>query len=476
MYPRYLLFLFLFLAAMVVGAQRQLAVAAVPEMAEEIYQAISTLHPFASTLEGAEALGMARTQVQGELDKALSGKDSITYLAFVGLVSPLQEATGCGHLLLEPHYDSLTTQALRENRFLLSAIQLANNDYVLRNGLRTTTDSLPPGTTLLSINQAPVGPLFASLAPFSGHNDQNWQVAPLTRTARWPSYAYQSYYGLQDSLSIAVVTDLGDTLQRVIKPIHQPYVDFKEEKTDIEQTLSFRFSDSGQTGILQIRKFSSYQFNNGNYFRFIRQVFDTLAVTETKRLIIDIRSNGGGSSNRINYLNRYLADKKFRFASAVRITGPAWAEAGEDAKTASRRVAGAVSRKERKIQRRLTAKIKPASKKYRYQGEVVVLIDEVSFSASGIFARYVQGSGRGRLVGVVSGASAGVTYGASGEKDPIYLGPDDNLELKVNTMSLTPEFPLPGNVTPDLIVLPTLAGIKAGKDEVMETALKLLAD
>lgn len=422
-----------------------------------------------------KALEEARAQVQENAKEAVQGRDSITYPEFIELMSPLQQVTDCGHLILEPHFDSLKNLALRENVLPLQMTLLEDGRHVLMKGMQTTQDSFPPGTEVLALGGKPIGPLLASLSWFSGLNDQGNNAAGRLKIIRFPSLYYQWHYGLQKQVTVRLVNAEGEAVDRVIESYHRTYVDPKKAVTDINKTLSFRFSEDGEAGILKIRKFSSYKFNNGNYFRFIRHVFDTLRQTNTDQLIIDIRDNTGGASGRINALFRYLAEAPFKFASEAIITGPAWAKPGESAKVARRRASGAISKSDRKAQKSLTGSIKPFKEEYRFKGKVVVLINEISFSASGIFARYVQGSGRGKLVGMPAGASARVTYGASRKKDPLYVGPTDNFELKVNTIALVPEYPVPGNVTPDVEVPITLEALRAGRDEQLEVALDVVA-
>lgn len=459
----------------VLTAQRYLPASAVGEAAETIYTEIKNRHPYPATLAGLEALEGARTQVQQQVEEAVEGRDSITYPEFIRLVAPLQEVTGCGHLILEPHFDSLESKAIRENILPLQMTRLADGRHVLYAGLKTLRDSFPPGTEVVALAGEPVGPLMTSLAYFSGLNDQGNDAAGTMKVVRYPSNFYQWHYGLRERLGITLLEDDGSLRQDTMLAVHRPFVDPKVEKTDIGKTLNFRFSDDGSTGILCIRKFSSFKFNNGNYYKFIRSVFDTLRQTETRQLIIDIRDNGGGSGDRINALYRYLTERKFLFASDAVMTGPARAVPGERARVARRRAKGAVSKRERKIQRFIVRPIKPHKPEWHYDGNVVVLVNELSFSASGIFARYVQGSGRGKLVGMTAGASACITYGASSEGDPIFVGPEDNFELKINGIGLVPEFPEAGNVTPDVIVPLTVAALRAGRDEQLERALEVIA-
>jgi hypothetical protein len=470
-----LLFILLVLPVSLLG-QRNFPANSVAETAEEIFTSIKDRHPFAASLEGLEALEVARTQVQSEVKEAVQGRDSISYPEFVQLMAPLQEVTGCGHLILEPHFDSLETKAIRENDLPLRMVLLEDGRHVLMAGLRTTQDSFPPGTEVTAINGAPVGPLLQSLAYFSGLNDQGNDHAGLMKIIRAPSIYYQWYYGLKKQLGVTLKTDDGAILEEVILAKDRPYVDPKKVKTDINETLAFRLSEDGETGILDINKFSSFKFTNGNYYKFIRNVFDTLQRTNTQQLIIDIRDNGGGSSSRISALYRYLSDREFQFSSATISTGPARALPGEKGKTARRRAAGAVTKNERRIQKALTRKIKPMKEKLLFSGRVAVLVNELSFSASGIFARYVQGSGRGKLVGMPLGASAGITYGAKSDGKHTYVGPEDNFEIKVNTIGLIPEFPVPGNVTPDVIVPLTVAALRAGQDEQLERALEVVGE
>ncbi len=469
-----LTFLLFFLPLSLTG-QRNFPADAVDSTAQQIFTEIKNRHPFSVTLEGLAALEGARAQVQEKVKQAVQGRDSISYPEFTELISPLQQVTDCGHLILEPHFDSLENLAIRENILPLQMTLLQDGRHVLLKGLLTTQDSFPPGTDVVALGDKPIGPLLESLAWFSGLNDQGNDVAGLQKIIRFPSTYYQWHYGLQEEIDIRLRTEAGVIVDRVINGRHRPYVDPKKAVTDINKTLKFRFSEDGAAGILRIRKFSSYQFNNGNYFRFLRQVFDTLRETNTQQLVIDIRDNTGGASGRINALYRYLAERPFRFASEAIITGPARAKPGEKKKTTRRRASGAVTKAQRKVQKSLTAPIKPYKEDVRFKGNVVVLINELSFSASGIFARYVQGSGRGKLVGTPAGASATITYGANRNKDPLYVGPADNFELKVNTIGLVPEYPVPGNVTPDVLVPITLEALKAGKDEQLEVALEVVA-
>jgi len=214
----------------------------------------------------------------------VKGRDSISYPAFIKLVAPLQEVTGCGHLILEPHFDSLESQAIRENSLPLYMTLLEDGRYILKSGLRTTRDTFPPGVEVVAIEGAPVGPRLKSLSYFSGLNDQGNDHAGMMKIIRYPSTYYQWHYGLKKQLALTLKTDDGAIVEEVLLAKHKPYVDPKKVKTDIGKTLIFKFSDDGKTGILDINKFSSYKFTNGTYNKFIRTVFDSLRVSFRSRV------------------------------------------------------------------------------------------------------------------------------------------------------------------------------------------------
>lgn len=465
----------LLFSAQSLSAQKMFPSAAIAGAVDTLYEEIKTRHPYPSTSEGLAALEAALTRVRSAVDGTVSGRDSIPYYEFVGLVAPLQEATKCGHLILQPYLDTAGTRAIMQRIFPLSMVPLETGEYVLLSAVETDTASLPAGTIVVAVNGRETDALLREISPFSGINDEGNEWALLYKTARNPMHLYQRYYGPQDSVVITVAEEWGTERDYVIHPRITEYVNPRKDKTPIANTLSFELSEDRKIGTLTIRKFSDYQFTDGNYFKFIRAVFDTLNANGVPALIIDIRDNGGGRRSRITELYRYLTDEKFLFTAKARMTGPARAAPGENEKNTRRREAGAVSRRDRRIQRYVTKPIRPVRKKRLYDGKVVVLINELSFSASGLFARMVQGYGRGELVGAVSGASAGVMYGSSYRGKPILIGPARDFQLKVNNIGLYPRYPLPGNVTPDHLVRPTLAGIRAGRDEQMERALEIIA-
>jgi len=461
--------LFLTFLCTCASAQRMLPFSAVPDMVEEVYENIQDHHPIGFTEDGKARLLAARTQVQNFMSSARFA-DSIKLRDFTQLVAPLQEATQCGHLILEPHFDSLTNQLVKETKFPLSMMKTDDGRFILLKGFRTSTDSLLPATEITAVNGEQLAPLIDGMAVFSGLNDAGNITATRAGVARYFPIYYQRHYGPQTKLTLT----LADGSARTLLPTHRPWVNPKKKVTPIAETITFRWADDGETGILDIRSFTNRKFKDGNYFKFINRVFDSLKTAGTDQLIIDLRNNTGGSSGRITHLFTYLSEGKFHFADRIVLTGPARAQPGESDKDLRRRQNGALSKHGRKVQRVLGKPMKPRKAKKRYGGKVVVLINEVTFSASGMFARYVQGSGRGKLVGVTAGASAGVTYGGSSRKKRLFIGPNEEFEMKINNISLQLPYATEGNVTPDVLVPVTESALRAGRDEQLERALKVV--
>jgi C-terminal processing protease CtpA/Prc len=103
-----------------------------------------------------------------------------------------------------------------------------------------------------------------------------------------------------------------------------------------------------------------------------------------------------------------------------------------------------------------------------YAGKVVVLVDEVSVSQAEYTAMALRASKRTRIVG---SRTAGADGNISGFQLPGGLGtaisglgvfyPDGKPTQRVG-------------IVPDVVVTPTVAGIRAGRDEVLEAAEQLI--
>ncbi len=426
----------------------------IPAMAEETYRLIRAHHPFCYEEAGRRAVDRARTQVQNDIDEAVLS-DSVPLTRVVQLLLPLQRATGCGHLILRPRLDSLARQRVYGNRFGLQMALIGEDTYVVRNGGRTGEDSIPPGTEVLRINGEPVAEVIRGISAFQGLNDHGADRAPRATYARFPSSQYQKFYGPQDSLLVTIEREDGP-FTFALYPTPVDYSDAAKDSVNLEDLLRYEALEDGRVGHLTIRSFTSKAYREGNYFQFIRETFDKLRQQGAEKLIIDIRGNTGGNSSKIIYLFRRLAERPFYFAKEA-YPNPA------DSRP---------TRRERRIRRQLTYRHKPVKKEtQQFRGEVIVLVDELSYSASGMFARMVQGTGRGKLIGSPTGAAAGVVYSGSGKYQPFPIGPADVMELLVNDIRLVQDFAVPGTTQPDIVVSFTVDDLRNGRDPQLARAL-----
>lgn len=162
-------------------------------------------------------------------------------------------------------------------------------------------------------------------------------------------------------------------------------------------------------------------------------------------LILDLRGNGGGYVVALEELAGYFVEKDTKIADLK-------------------------GRKEMKPQ---MAKSKG---KDVYKGNLIVLIDSQSGSASELFARFVQIHQRGVVIG---DQSAGAVMQSRGV--PMQLGADSIIPYGLSITNAD-VIMTDGNslehigVTPQLVMLPTGADLAARRDVVLTTALELFGE
>ena len=223
-----------------------------------------------------------------------------------------------------------------------------------------------------------------------------------------------------------VIHSPGDNWQKIpdINDVQPIMIKFK---TNIPRVAKY-------SNLIQIPPSVSYiKLHSFDKAKSINQVFE-IAKTSPKGIILDLRENAGG---RINYEKKLIS----LFLPPNTICGY-------------------------RVSRNKTDKFVTDSVFNHYDGNLIVLINSTSASASESFASCVKHYKRGAVIGENSNGSVLVsTYYRLGFWGKQQI-PKENF-LDANKQ------PIEGvGVTPDIIVHPTLEGIKQGRDEILERAVQ----
>jgi C-terminal processing protease CtpA/Prc len=160
-----------------------------------------------------------------------------------------------------------------------------------------------------------------------------------------------------------------------------------------------------------------------------------------KALILDLRGNGGGSTETLSSLAGSLFDHDVKILDRV----------------------------ERDATKPMIAK----RQAHVFDGKLIVLVDASSASASEILARVVQLEHRGTVIG---DRSEGAVMEAKRyrESTGVSMGPVFGFSITDANLIMTDGKSLEGTgVTPDEILLPTAADLAAGRDPVLARAAEL---
>ena len=200
----------------------------------------------------------------------------------------------------------------------------------------------------------------------------------------------------------------------------------------------------GNIGYLQLNSFGDEK---------IVQQFDSVfsALSKTSSLVIDVRNNGGGNGGNGFEILGYLTDKAFHtgktFLRQYRPVGRSW-----------------VGVEKGNIEE---DNWKPYKNKL-YSNPIVVLTSGATYSAAEDFTATFKNMKRGIVIGEPSGGSTG---------QPVFFslpgGGVGYVCSKRDFFSDGTEFVGVG-IQPDIFIRPTAKSIGAGKDDVLDTAVKYL--
>ncbi|MCP5064531.1 MAG: hypothetical protein GY936_19005 [Ignavibacteriae bacterium] len=252
------------------------------------------------------------------------------------------------------------------------------------------------------------------------------------------TYNYNLFYGLKDE---AVELELKDSKGEIKNYVLSRKLKSKWSK---KETISFEVINDN-IGILTIRNFYADDFI---------QSFDSLftQIMNVDKLIIDIRKNGGGNSNKAHYVLKHLTDKPFYGSSwRSRKYIPAFISWNHDEEWHNQEAA-----------------VKEVLEGDKFMKQVVLLIGVQTFSAAEDFTVAFKQMNRGKIIGQATGGSTG---------NPIMFKFKDDSFVRICTkedfFANGEEFVGQG-INPDIYIKPTIVDFRNEKDIELLKAIEIL--
>ncbi|GEP88800.1 S41 family peptidase [Chitinophaga terrae (ex Kim and Jung 2007)] len=373
------------------------------------------------------------------------------------------------------------------------------------------TPEIPAGSRILSINGVPDTTLMKSFYKYFTGDGYTITQKLTGSVQRAYGIRYLLEYGVKDSFAVRFTPPYSSEVKSAVLPA----VTLETRKANLEKRYSasldsiidynvqpkysFRMLDSS-TGLLNFRIFSMASGADDPafpvYVRFIDSVFQLLDKKAIPNLVIDIRSNPGGSDPTFEQPMMYLTDHPFKENTLAYIIFDRddipfrkyfWGVSTSHKMTPEEEVAGRQFLKDNYLpysngRSYQNPKYNPVyyPKQPAYKGHTYLLIDENTASAASHLSSLVKAYARNTtIVGV---ETVGGYYGHNGHSPLVFELPNSRIKNQfsmvyvVQDAPVKPDIPEGRGTIPDIEVWQSYEDFMQLKDTQMEYVLKLIRE
>lgn len=423
---------------------------------------------------------------------------------FLKIILQLTDFEGSVHNYTEPSLE-LVNFLNRQRAFFPYSLKFVEGQIIFNNHV----PQIPAGSRILSINGLTDSVIMRSFYkhfPADGFTQTEKLSASVNRSF---GIRYLYEYGIKDSFAITFSPPYSRQTQTVTLPAvkleerqqhlatrHSAAVDSVIDYSN-QPKYSFRLLDSS-TALLNLRIFTMASGKEDPlfavYVRFIDSVFQVLDKKSVDHLVLDIRSNPGGSDPTYEQPMMYLTDHSFKentLAYTIFDDIPYekyfWGISTSDKMKAHEMEQGKKMLKDyfprlingKNLQ---NPKYNPVyyPKQPAFKGQLHLLIDENVASAASHLASLVKAYARNVVITGVE--TVGGYYGHNGHMPVVYELPHSRIKTKFSIVYVVQDAPPKSDqpegrgIIPDHEVWPTFDDFMQKRDTQMEFVLKLIRE
>lgn len=371
---------------------------------------------------------------------------SKTEVEFYSVIKFLLSSIGDGHLSCDPATDFRKYYAEYALVFPIQIRFIKEKAFVFCS----SKEIIPNETQILAINGNSVDKirrrLFQYIVSDGGITTNKYWVL---NNSFW--FYYHMIYGLQSAFNIKYKTKDGMTGTLILNADLKRNIEcgLKNKIQEKKLRLTYKANDIALLTISTFR-YDEITESKEDYVNFLQTTFKEIKDKQIKKLIIDLRGNGGGRDVYGSLLYSYLTNKEFTYYASLETSS-----------------------------RKLTKEDHPnleiqKPNENNFLGQVFFLIDGLSFSTTAEFCSVAKSNNRGKFVGEETG---GGYYGNISGNFADTLLPNSKITIYIPTtkyvMAVKKVKYKDRGVIPDYILTPTISDIIKNKDVQLNFAVKL---
>jgi C-terminal processing protease CtpA/Prc len=250
----------------------------------------------------------------------------------------------------------------------------------------------------------------------------------------------------------------------------------KEERKQqqLQNIRSLAIDTASNTAVITLNTFST-----GKLRKFFRQTFRYIKKAGITNTVLDIRSNGGGKINLSTLLTKYVTRQPFKVADSSYAVARSLHPYSKYIKNRFINNLGLVFLTHRKKDGRYhfgmwERKLYHPKNHNHFDGDLYVLINGQTFSASALFCNAIKGQQGIKIVGEEAG---GGWYGNSGIMIPDITLPNTHLRVRLPLFRLVQYSHVPKDghgVMPDIYIGTSYDALMKGYDKKLQVVMEMI--